>query len=75
VSNAFDRNRRLLHRNGAVMSPLDAIPAVAPSPPCPRCRAPMWLSRLEPHATRYDSVDDITFQCACAEQLTRTEAR
>jgi len=57
------------------MSPFDSAPAAAPSLPCPRCNAPMWLSRLEPHPTHYVALDEITFQCACGELLTKSEAR
>ena len=41
------------------------------APSCPRCRAPMWFSRLEPHPTT-DGDDDLTYSCGCGEQLTRT---
>ena len=61
--------------NGAAMSPFDTMTAAAPSPPCPRCGAPMWFSRLEPHPTQHDALDEVTFQCACGELLTKSEER
>jgi hypothetical protein len=35
----------------------------------------MWFSRLEPHPTDHAAVDDVTFQCACGEQLTQSLPR
>jgi hypothetical protein len=42
------------------------------SPPCRRCGAPMWLARMEPHPTPDSGADDMIYECACGEQLTRT---
>jgi hypothetical protein len=35
----------------------------------------MWLSRLEPHPAPDRDADNMTYECACGEQLTRTETR
>jgi len=35
----------------------------------------MWFSQLEPHPTQHDALDEVTFQCACGELLTKSEAR
>jgi hypothetical protein len=75
VSNAFDRTRYHQPRNGVAMSLFEQAPTRPPSLPCPRCGAPMWFSRLEPHPTQHDALDEVTFQCACGELLTKNEAR
>jgi hypothetical protein len=75
MTNAFDPTRSQLRKNGTPMSPFDLAPAATPSLPCPRCNAPMWLSRLEPHPTQHEALDEVTFQCACGVLLTKSEAR
>jgi hypothetical protein len=75
VTNAFDRTRSSPHLNGAAMDLLDQFDAMPASPPCPRCRMPMWFSRLEPHPTEHATTDDFIFQCACGELLTQSLPR
>jgi hypothetical protein len=75
VSNLHERLRSPLPSNGALNSAVASSSAklskLLKAPPCPRCRAPMWLTRLEPHPAGR-SADDMTYECACGEQLTRT---
>jgi hypothetical protein len=42
------------------------------APHCSRCGGPMWLARMEPHPTPDGGADDMIYECACGEQLTRT---
>jgi hypothetical protein len=41
-------------------NPISEKPGVTFQLPCPRCRAPMWLVRLEPHDGNHDLR---TFEC------------
>lgn len=71
MSNVYDRPR-FQHWNGAVASSSERLSNLLKAPPCSRCGAPMWLSRLEPHPAPDRGVDNMTYECACGEQLTRT---
>jgi hypothetical protein len=76
VSNLYDGRPRSQHWNGAVVSTSERLSNLLKAPPCPRCSAPMWLTRMEPHPTPDGGADDMIYECACGEQLTRTvEAR
>jgi hypothetical protein len=79
VSNIFDRPQSALSNGAlgrAMASSSERLSNLLKAPPCPRCSAPMWLARLEPHPTPDGGADDMIYECACGEQLTRTvEAR
>jgi hypothetical protein len=75
VTNIYDRPRPP-PLNGALMPPMasssDQLTSLLKAPPCPRCNAPMWLTRMEPHPTPNGGVDDMIYECACGEQVVRT---
>jgi hypothetical protein len=74
VSNLHERLRSPSSNgplNGAVTSSSAKLSNLLKAPPCPRCGAPMWLSRLEPHPTPDRVIDNMTYECACGEQFTR----
>jgi len=75
VSNIFDRLQSP-PSNGApgraMASTSERLSNLLKAPPCPRCGTPMWLARLEPHPTPAGGADDMIYECACGEQLTRT---
>jgi hypothetical protein len=75
VTNAFDPTRPPQRLNGAAMSLFDRLDPMPASPPCPRCTMPMWFSRLEPHPTDHETVDNFIFQCACGEVVTQSLPR
>lgn len=65
----YDRPRSQ-HWNGTTMSSSERLSNLLKAPTCPRCSATMWLSRLEPHPN--GTTDNMVYDCACGEQLTRT---
>jgi len=71
VSDLFSRQRSP-HCNGVAMSMSEKTASLINPPPCPRCHVPMFLSRLEPHPSPTGGTDDIFYECACGEQLTKT---
>ena len=75
MSNIFDRLQSPPSngaRGRAMASTSARLSNLLKAPDCPRCRAPMWLARLEPHPTPDGGSDDMIYECACGEQLTRT---
>lgn len=75
MSDLYSRDNRphLRGRNGAVRYASDEISNLTRPPSCPRCSAPMRLSRLEPHPT--GEADDMLYECGCGEGLIKTVER
>lgn len=75
MTDFYDRPRSSL-TNGAlgigVASSSEKSLQLMKAPPCSRCGAPMWLTRIEPHPSPDVDTDDMIYQCGCGEQLTRT---
>ena len=75
MTDIYDRPRSSLSNralNGAMASTSERLSSLLKAPPCPRCGAPMWLARLEPHPAPHGGADDMIYECVCGEQLTRT---
>jgi hypothetical protein len=75
MTNIDDRSRHWPSNGGlggGVASSSEKLAKLIKAPPCPRCSAPMWLARIEPHPTPEGGADDMIYECGCGEQFIRT---